>query len=86
MIKGSRNVDENFLNVPSWRLDSRSQLHNDLSNALYDRFDQLGGIEYLVEESITCWRQSLNLCPIEDPNRSVFLNDLRLATALWTPL
>ena len=41
-----------------------------------------GGIEYLVEESITCWRQSLNLCPI--PNRSVFLNNL--ATALWTPL
>ena len=51
---------------------------NDLSNALCDRFEQLGGIQYL-EESITCSRQSLNLCPIGDPNRSVFLNNFAIA-------
>ena len=58
-----------LLKCPSRR---RYQFLNDLSNALCDRFEQLGGIQYL-EEAITHWRQSLNLCPIEDPSRSVIL-------------
>ena len=70
----SRIVDVNFLNLLRVWLD-------DLSKALYDRFRQLGGIEYL-EESITYWRQSLNLCPITHPNRSDFLNNF--ATAMTT--
>ena len=43
-----------------------------------NRFQQLGGIEYL-EESITYYRQRLNLCAIGDPNRSFFLNNLTVA-------
>ena len=70
-----------LLKCPSWRLNSRCRLLNDLSNALYHRFEQQGGIEYL-EESITYFRQGLNLCPIWDPKRSVFLNNF--ATAMTT--
>ena len=88
----SNNNNENFdkkvddcrrelLECPSWSLDSRCQLLEDLSKALYDRFLRLGGIEYL-EESITCCRQRLNLCPIGDPNRTVFLNNF--AITVWT--
>ena len=77
------NCRRKLLECPSWRLDSRCQLLDDLSNALYDRFEQLGGIDYLlVEESITCSRQGLNLCPIDDPNRSDFLNNF--ASAMTT--
>jgi hypothetical protein len=74
---------------PSWLLDSwwhwlllESRLYN-LSNALYDRFQQLGGIEYL-EESIAYYRQLewFNRCPIGDRNRSTSLN--RLGNALTT--
>ena len=64
----------NLLECPSWRLDSRCLLLDDLSCALYHRFQQLGGIEYL-EESINCWRQGFNLCPIQDLNRSEQLGD-----------
>ena len=61
-----------LLKCPSWRLHSRCLLLlDDLSNALYHRFEPLGAIEYL-KESITCRRQCSNLCPIGDPNRSVF--------------
>jgi hypothetical protein len=82
----NKNYDERIedcrrkLKRPSRRLSSRFQLL-DLSNALYDRFQQLRGIEYL-EESITCCRQGLKLCPIGDPNRSHFLNNF--ATAITT--
>ena len=54
---------------------------DDLSDALYDRFRQLGGIEYL-EESITYYRQGFHLCTIGDPNCSASLNNL--ADALLT--
>ena len=85
----SNNNNENFdkkvedcrqklLECPSERLDSRCQLLNDLSYALYNRFQQLGGEEYL-EESITYYRQRLNLCPIGDPNHSASLNNLGCA-------
>ena len=40
----------------------------------------LGGIQYL-EESISCWRQSLNLCPIEDPIHSFLLNNFAAAVS-----
>ena len=60
---------------PSWRLHSRCLLLlDDLSNALYHRFEHLRGIEYL-KESITCRRQCSNLCPIGNPNRFVFLDN-----------
>ena len=58
-----------------------SRLLIDLSNALYHRFEEIGGIEYL-EESITCFREGLNLCPIGNPNRSYCLNNF--ATAILT--
>ena len=51
-----------------------------LFQPLYNRFKQLGGIEYL-EESITCWHQGLNLCPIGDPDRSMYLNNIGAAVA-----
>ena len=70
-----------LLECPSWLLESRCQLLDDLSIALYDRFQQLGGIEYL-EESITYYRQRFNLCPTGDPNRPASLN--YLATAVFT--
>ena len=71
---------------PSWLLDSwchwlllESQLCN-LANALYDRFEQLGGMEYL-EESVTYFRQlqRFNRCPIRDDYRSAYLNGLAYA-------
>ena len=67
-----------LLECPSMLIDSRRQMLDDLSNALYHCFQQLGGIEYL-DESITLRRQSLNLCPIGDPNRSVILNNFAAA-------
>ena len=73
-----KKVDRNFVECSSSRLYSRFQLLNDLSTALYNRFEQLGGIEYL-EESITCWRQILNLYSIEDPNRLVSLSNFAAA-------
>ena len=81
LIKKIEDCRRKLLECPSSRLDSHCQLLDDLSNALYHRFQQLGGIEYL-EESITCWRQSLNLCAIGDPNHSVLLNNF--ASALTT--
>jgi hypothetical protein len=47
----------------------------DLSNALFNRYQQLGGIEYL-EESITCYRQGIDLCPIWSSLRPDVLNNL----------
>ena len=54
---------------------------NNLGNALWTRFKQLGRIEDL-EEAITCHRQALALRPHGHPNRSYFLNSL--ATAVCT--
>ena len=62
--------------LDSWCL----QLLSDLSNSLYDRYQQLGGIEYL-EESTACYCEGFNLCPIGDPNRSAFLNNLVTAVS-----
>ena len=59
----------------------RCQLLDDLSCALYDRFQKLGGIEYL-EESITYYRQALALRPHGHLNRSSSLNNL--ASAVFT--
>ena len=66
-INNNENLDKKvedcrpkLLESPSRRLDSRCRLLYNLSKALYDRFEQLGGIEYL-EESITCWHRSLNI-------------------------
>ena len=59
-----------LLKRPWWSLDTRYQLLDKLSDALRDRFRHLGGIEY-IEESITCNRQGLNLCPIGHPDHSV---------------
>ena len=56
-------------------------LLDNLSNALYDRFRQLGGIAYL-EESIAYYHQTFDLCPIGHPDRSSSLNNL--ATAVST--
>ena len=70
-------------------LDSRYRLLYDLSYALYDRFQHLGGIEYL-EESITCNSQGLNierstfnLCPIGHPNHWKFLGNFATAMSSW---
>ena len=77
------NCRRKLFDCPSWLLDSwwhwlllMSRLY-DLSDALYDRFMQLGGIEYL-EESISYYRQleRFNRCPIGDRNRSITLNQL----------
>ena len=70
-----------FLKCPSWHLDSQCQLLNNLSNALYNRYEQLGGIEYL-EESITYSRRALALRPHDHPNYSISLDNL--ATAFST--
>jgi tetratricopeptide (TPR) repeat protein len=75
-----------LLKYPSWRLIcSRCQLLDVLSNALYNRFQQLGGIEYL-EESITCWRQGLDLCPIGDPNRLFIFDNFASGPVPWATL
>ena len=68
---------QKLFRCPSWLLDSwchwlllGSKLNN-LASALYDRFEQLGGIEYL-EESITYYRQleRFDRFPIGDNRRT----------------
>ena len=71
---------------PSWLLDTwchsllLSTRLRDLSNALYDRFEQHGGIEYLGE-AITHYRQleRFNRYPIGDHNRLTTLSNLAIA-------
>ena len=61
---------------PSWTPNLlRFRLLMDLSNALYDRFEQLGGIEYL-DESITSYRQMINLSAIGSSDHIMCLNNL----------
>jgi tetratricopeptide (TPR) repeat protein len=60
-----------------WGSLDHLQSISDLSNALFDRFQQLGGIEYL-EESITYYRQQINLYPIGNPCRPSRLNNLAI--------
>ena len=61
---------------PSWSPNLlRFRLLMDLSNALYDRFEQLGGIEYL-EESIAYYRQMINLTAVGSSDRTYCLNNL----------
>ena len=71
-----------LLRCPSRRLDSwyHGRLIIDLASALFDRFQQQGGIEYL-EESITYYRQSLNLHPIGNFNHSTILSNLANAVS-----
>ena len=68
---------QEFLNCPSWLPDSWHLLLNDLSDALYYHFRELGGIEYL-EESIN---HVFKFQPIGDPNHSTTLNNLVTAVS-----
>ena len=74
--KKAENCRRKLFKRPWWSRDPRYQLLrlNDLSKALYDRFQHLGGLE-CPEESISCTRQGLDLCPIGDPYYSFFLSN-----------
>src|SRR5260221_13475660 len=71
---------QDLCRYPLWSLD-RLGLIADLSGALFSRYRQLGGMEYL-EESITSSRQgidAIDLCPIWKPHRPAFLSNLGIA-------
>ena len=73
-----RNVDGNFLNVLrgvyilgiTGSCSTTSHIHFMIALSSWE--------EYL-EESITCFRQELNLCPIGDPYHSIFLSNFATA-------
>src|SRR5258705_11263865 len=62
---------------PSSSLD-RLRLVSDLSDALFNRYKKLGGIKYL-EESITYYRQGIDLCPVWNPRRPFVVHNLGTA-------
>ena len=62
---------------PWWSTDHLDAIL-DLAGALFDRFQLLGGMEY-VEESVAHCREGINLCPIYNPRRPMCLDNLGVA-------